>query len=92
MKDLCLKGLTFLEDAVLRENQRQLDKWGIQDRLPAEWIMFTTEELGELADAIGEWNYRCGDAREVVKEAIQTATLSLKIAEMFQNIVENGDR
>jgi hypothetical protein len=54
--------------------------------------MFTTEELGEVSKAIGEWNYRCGDAREVVKEAIQTATLSLKIAEMFQNIVENGDR
>ena len=92
MKDLCLKGLTFLEDAVINENQRQLNKWGIQDHLPSEWVMFTTEELGELAEAIGEWNYRCGDAREVVKEAIQTATLSLKIAEMFQNIIENGDR
>lgn len=88
MRDLCLKGLAFLGDAVIKENQRQLDKWGIQDRLPSEWVMFITEELGELAKAIGEWNYRSGEAREVVSEAIQTATLSLKIAEMFQSIVE----
>ena len=91
MKDLCLNNKQ-LYDMIGDENERQLNKWGIQDHLPSEWVMFTVEELGELAEAIGEWNYRYGDAREVVKEAIQTATLSLKIAEMFQNIVKNGDR
>jgi NTP pyrophosphatase (non-canonical NTP hydrolase) len=91
MKDLCLNNKQ-LYDMIGDENERQLNKWGIQDHLPSEWVMFTVEELGELAEAIREWNYRYGDAREVVKEAIQTATLSLKIAEMFQNIVKNGDR
>ena len=92
MKDLCLRGLTFLEDAVIHENSRQLYKWGIQDHLASEWVMFTVEELGELANAINEWNCRCGDAREVVKEAIQMATLTLKIAEMFQDLVERSER
>jgi len=85
MKDLCLETYTEkIAPLVFRENLRQLKKWGVQDHLPAEWLMFTTEELGELAEAIGEWNYRCGSTEAVVKEAIQTATLALKIAEMFK--------
>jgi NTP pyrophosphatase (non-canonical NTP hydrolase) len=42
--------------------------------------------LGELAKAIGEFEYRNGTKEEVAKEAIQVATLALKIAEMFENI------
>jgi len=87
MKDLCLKGWTPLESMVLAENQRQLDKWGIQDHTPESWLMFTSEELGETAKAIGEFEYRGGLAEDVVKEAIQTATLCLKIAEMFQGLL-----
>ncbi len=84
MKDLCLETNNFHRE-IEEENRRQLDKWGIQDHLPAEWLMFATEELGELAEAIGEWQFR-GDSREnVVKEAIQTATLCIKIAEMFKH-------
>lgn len=92
MKDLCLRGLPFLEDAVEQENYRQLSKWGIQDHLASEWLMFTVEELGETAKAISEWKCRRGDAEEVVKEAIQTAILTLKIAEMFQDLVKRSER
>jgi len=90
MKDLCLKTLPRLEGLILAEHQLQIDKWGVQNRLPSEWLMFATEELGELAQAIGEWNYRNGLAEDVVKEAIQTATLCLKIAEMFREYDEYG--
>lgn len=88
MKDLCFADENFikLKSLLLHENLRQLEKWGVQDHLPSEWLMFATEELGELAKAISEWNYRNGNAKNVVKEAIQTATLALKIAEMFQDI------
>ena len=89
MIDQCLKGWTVLENLVLKENILQLDKWGIQVHEPAEWLMFATEELGETADAISEWQYRGGSAENVVKEAIQTATLMLKIAEMYQVLVES---
>ncbi len=90
MKDLCFRKIDLLGE-IGDENLRQLDKWGIQDHEPFEWLGFATEELGETAKAIGEWSYRGGAARDVVKEAIQTATLMLKIAEMFIDISENGD-
>jgi NTP pyrophosphatase (non-canonical NTP hydrolase) len=74
----------------MEENTRQLNKWGIQTRTPFEWLTYTTEELGELANAISEHYYRGGTAEEVVKEAIQTATLVLKIAEMYSSITEQS--
>ena len=86
MKDLCLKRLN-LPEVIYEENIRQIKKWGIQDHEPFEWLMFATEELGETAKAIGEFQYRGGLAEDVVKEAIQTATLMLKIAEMFQALL-----
>ena len=87
MKDLCLENMRIIITMIHSENVRQLEKWGVQDHLPSEWIMFTVEELGELADAISEWNYRGGLVEDVVKEAIQVATLAIKIAEMFNDIL-----
>lgn len=88
MKDLCLETYQLqIAPLVYRENMRQLKKWGVQDREPFEWLGFTTEELGELAEAIGEYRFREGLVEDVVKEAIQVATLSLKIAEMFNDLL-----
>lgn len=86
MKDLCLATGKVMP-LVYAENVRQLEKWGVQDHEPFEWLGFTTEELGELAAAIGEFQFRDGLVENVVKEAIQTATLALKIAEMFQALL-----
>jgi NTP pyrophosphatase (non-canonical NTP hydrolase) len=84
MKDLCLATGKVMP-LVYRENTRQLEKWGVQDHEPVWWLAFTNEELGELAKAISEYSFRGGLAEEVIKEAIQTATLCLKIAEMFSD-------
>jgi NTP pyrophosphatase (non-canonical NTP hydrolase) len=65
-----------------KENQHQLTKWGVQTHSPFEWLTYTTEELGELAEAISEHYYRGAPKELIVKEAIQVATLALKIAEM----------
>ena len=65
-----------------QENQRQLNKWGVQIHSPFVWLGITLEEFGELAKAINEWWFRGGNINEVRKEAIQVATLALKIAEM----------
>ena len=70
-------------ELVQKENQRQLAKWGIQSHSPFEWLTYTTEELGELAQAISEHYYNGAPIQDVIAEAIQTATLSLKIAEMY---------
>lgn len=83
MKDLQLGTLDKLTEAVILESKYQVLKWGIQDVLPSEWMMFLTEELGELAEAISEFQYREGTIKSVTHEAIQVATLSLKIAEMY---------
>ena len=82
MKDLCLKTPSLMP-LVYRENVRQLEKWGVQDLEPFAWLAFATEELGETSQAISNFIYNGGLAEDVVTEAIQTATLCLKIAEMY---------
>lgn len=84
LKDLLLLSIDDLMLKILEENQRQIMKWGIQERTAAEWILYLTEEAGEVAKATCEWIYREGNPKEIVKEAIQVATLALKIAEMIE--------
>lgn len=73
----------WIFDVLMGENQNQLQKWGIQTHSAFEWIAFTTEELGSLSKAVSEYEYRRGPILDVVNEAIQVATLALKIAEMY---------
>ncbi len=82
MRDQELKRINILKASIMLENARQIQKWGIQDRSSFEWMLFLTEEFGELAQAIAEYEYRAGDPDDVYDEAIQVATLALKIAEM----------
>ena len=70
---------------IISEHLCQIKKWGVQTHTAFEWLAYTTEELGSLAKAIGEHEYRGGPKEKVVSEAIQVATLALKIAEMFEN-------
>ncbi len=70
---------------MLDEHFFQIKKWGIQTHSFFEWCNYITEELGELAKAIAENEYRHGTKQEIIDEAIQVATLALKIAEMCLN-------
>lgn len=88
MKDRLLKNSKVWEWIGV-ENGRQVDKWGVQNRTPEEWYLFLAEEVGELAQAIGEWKYRKGKAENVAKEAMHSAVLALKICEMFMKETEN---
>ena len=81
--DRQLKDNNWIIKNIQFENRRQIVKWGIQKHSSFEWLTYTTEELGELAQAISEYEYRDGTKKQVFKEAIQVATLALKIAEMF---------
>jgi hypothetical protein len=82
--DRCLINDNWIIKKVRNENNNQLLKWGVQIHTSWEWLGYTTEELGSLAKAIGEYEYRDGTKEKVVSEAIQVATLALKIAEMFE--------
>ena len=79
-----LKNKEELFCKVQFESQGQIKKWGVQTHSLFEWLTYTTEELGELAKAIAEFEYRNGKGKDVCDEAIQVATLSLKIAEMVK--------
>jgi NTP pyrophosphatase (non-canonical NTP hydrolase) len=87
--DTCFERIEPIIVLCHHENVKQIAKWGVQTRTPFEWLTYTTEELGELAKAISEHYYRDGKVEDVIKEAVQTATLVLKIAEMYSE-VKNG--
>lgn len=84
MKDQLLKNIESLIEDVMKENAFQLKKWGVQDHDISWWMVFLTEEVGELSQAIGEKHFRGGTRDEIHNEAIQVATLALKIAEMIK--------
>jgi len=73
---------------LIREDERQIKKWGVQEASPFEWMTYLAEEVGELAAAVSEFIYRDGDQRQISKEAIQVATLALKIAKMAEGYKE----
>lgn len=78
------KHTKMLIKSLAEENQRQLSKWGVQSHTLPEWLMYLTEEVGELAKAISEFMYRGGKSGDIYDEAIQAATLAVKIAEMIE--------
>jgi len=84
--DRRFKNFGWIAASIQDENVRQLHKWGIQTHSPFEWLTYTMEELGELAQAISEHEHRNGTKEAIVEEAIQVATLALKIAEMFHEV------
>lgn len=84
IKDLELKHESAIGRMVRSESRHQLEKWGVQSRTPAEWMLYLSEEVGELSAAIADYEYDRGGTRgDVIKEAVQVATLALKISEMY---------
>ena len=74
----------WLTQKINVENRRQLEKWGVQEVTLAEWMLFLTEEVGELAEAIAEMEYRGGSKEDAIKEGVQVCTLALKITESIR--------
>ena len=93
MKEYCdeqFKHTKILLKSVVEENNRQLAIWGVQSHTLPEWLMYLVEEVGELAKAISEFMYRGEKSGNIYDEAIQVATLAMKIAEMIE-IQEDND-
>lgn len=83
-KDRSFEDMDWIIDCLEKENLSQIRKWGIQERTAFEWLAYAMEELGELAEAIIEHEYRQCPKEKVISEAVQAATLLLKIAEMYK--------
>jgi NTP pyrophosphatase (non-canonical NTP hydrolase) len=82
--------MNHIFDKVQLEHWKQLGKWGIQKRSLFEWMTYLTEEVGELAQAIAEYEYRDGKSIEIEKEGIQVAALACKIIYIMQPYI-NAD-
>ena len=86
LTDLCMTHLPELVDLILDEHEHQIEKWGKQTCTPWEWLGYTLEELGEVSKAISEHEYLDGTTSSIIHEAVQAATLCLKIAEMYLEV------
>ena len=82
--DQLIKDPKWIMQRIVKEHINQIKKWGIQTHSPFEWLTYTTEELGSLAKAISEYEYRNGTIDHIIDEAFQVATLAIKIAEMYK--------
>jgi len=85
-KDKELVTLPKLVRLIKNEHLHQMAKWGVQIRTAEEWMLYLTEEVGELAEAVSEYKYRKGEKKHIELEAIQVVTLALKVAEMSQEV------
>ena len=85
--DQCFEGMDKLVKDLDREHLRQLNKWGVQTHSMFEWMNYLTEEVGELAEAVSNSEYvgTLMARADAYAEAIQVATLALKIAEMYND-------
>jgi len=84
-KDLGMVNSEFLINEIKKENKRQLSKFGFENVSAFQWMSYLTEEVGELAQAMNDYKSKKDtNAKKIVTEAIQAASLALKIAEMFE--------
>ena len=73
---------------LINESYRQIKQWGVQEATPFEWLSYLVEEVGELAKAITEFDRGTEFKTKISEEAIQVATLALKIAKMAEGYKE----
>lgn len=76
--------MKYSYDLIQEEHWKQVKKWGVQKRTLFEWLCYLTEEVGELAEAISENEYRGGSCENIEKEAVQVAALACKIVEIIR--------
>jgi len=90
LRDIGLKQEDM--ELLLAEDKRQIEKWGYQEHSAPEWVTIIAEEFGELAHAISEYMHREGKLSDIEKEAVQVATLSLKIAVIIREAMSRDFR
>ena len=86
LTDQCLTKLPKLVDLVLEKHEYQIKKWGVRTCTSFEWGQHLCGATRILSETILEHRHRDGSTCAVVDEAIQTATLCLKIAEMYLDL------
>jgi len=86
LEDRQLYNSAYLFKQVLKESERQVELHGIGKKYIHSWLAILAEEFGELSKAIN--NYTEGrkiNYSEIEQEAIEVATVALKIAESIRH-------
>lgn len=83
-KDVSRSKIEPEYDSIRIELGNQEDKWGQQNRSMFEWLTYLTEEVGELAKEISEYEYCHGAKEHISNEAIQVATLAVRISAIIK--------
>ena len=66
-------------EQIYTEHHKQFDKWGTQKVSLFEWHNYLSEEVGELAKAIADFEYGRDKGELITEEATQVAALAVKI-------------
>lgn len=75
-----------VNNAVLKERQRQNKIWGIQRHDYGTWLKILVEEVGEVAQAMQAQNGwgKESDAQDLYEECIHVAAVASAIAEQVR--------
>ncbi|HHI78867.1 MAG TPA: hypothetical protein ENK02_02680 [Planctomycetes bacterium] len=69
------------KELILKERERQNQKWGEQNHSPQDWMMILQEEIGEFARAEMEHRYRGADPEPIMEELVQVAAVAMQMVE-----------
>lgn len=62
---------------VMRELQRQHEKWGLQNHGVVQWMLILSEEFGEAAKEANEAYFRNKPTEDYRKELVQVAAVAI---------------
>lgn len=65
---------------VIKERQRQDEKWGVQNHLPAQWMLILMEEVGEFSQAVLDAAHGA-DPANIRTELVQFTAVALSMLE-----------
>ncbi len=74
---------------IIRERERQTEKWGLQRHSFAEWIAILVEEVGEASEQVVEYTFRNkSHIHQLREELIHTAAVAVQILEHIDELIE----
>lgn len=84
--DLITENMLLVNDDVLKERERQNEKWGHQRHDYGYWLAILVEEVGEFAQTIqqGSVASKETDAEDKYTELIHIAAVASAIAEQVR--------
>ena len=74
--------------AIIKEREKQIEKWGQQSHDDYRWLAILTEEVGELAQAILQSEFGGVHAGQTYTELIQVAAVAVQWLEHMISVGE----